>query len=79
MTTEYFTLAASVFGALTATLAMITSIANAWSGKQRDKRIQEIHISLNSELKDLKALIAKDSRAEGVIEGRADEKANPSK
>lgn len=78
MTTEYTILLTAAFGALTATLAMLTSLVNFFNGIKRDKRIQEIHISLNSELKELKTLIAKDSRAEGVIEGKATEKANPS-
>lgn len=74
---EYITL-------LTVAVSLIGTIYNtlqakrqAKEGEQRDRNIQEIHVSLNSELTNLKALIAKSSHAEGKLEGRAEEKANP--
>lgn len=71
MNVEYVTLA-------TAGAAFLTALIGLYRGFRNGKNIQQIHISLNSELSELKKLIAKSSRAEGVLEGRADEKANPS-
>lgn len=71
MNVEYVTLA-------TAGAAFLTALIGLYRGFKRDKNIQQIHISLNSELSELKKLIASSSKAEGILEGRADEKANPS-
>lgn len=68
---EYFTLA-------TVIASFATAMVGLYRGVKNGKNIQQIHISLDGELKELKKLIASSSHAEGVIEGRANEKANPS-
>lgn len=60
----------------TALIGLLAGIFNAWQGRKRDKNIQEIHISLNSRLTQLTDLIAKSSHAEGMLEGKAEERAN---
>lgn len=68
---EYIMLATSVMGFLTGFVSLIY----AFKSKQTAQRIE---ISVDGQLADFKALIASSSRAEGVIEGKAEERANPS-
>lgn len=60
----------------TALIGLLASIFNAWQGRKRDTKIQEIHVSLDGRLTQLTDLIAKSSHAEGMLEGKAEEKAN---
>lgn len=77
---EFFTVTATsqYFIFATALISLIVSLSNAWQSRKRDKSISEIHISLNSRLTELNERIARASHAEGVLQGKADEKANPS-
>jgi len=68
---EYITLATAVVGLCTGVIGMVLAFKST-------RTSQEIKISVDGQLSDFKALIAKSSRAEGVIEGRAEEKAKQS-
>ena len=68
MTVDYITLG-------TAFLAFLTALAGLVKGLRNGASIQRIEVSVDGELTKLKELIAKSSHAEGVLEGKAEEKA----
>lgn len=76
--TEYLALIVSFLSFMTACITLVTVIVGLGRGVKRDARIEGLTLSVDGRLTELKALIAKSSHAEGVLEGAANEKANPS-
>lgn len=62
----------------TAFLALLASLVGLWKSSRNGSSIQRVEISVDGRMTELKELIAKSSHAEGVIEGKATEKAEHS-
>lgn len=62
--------ALSVLALLPTVVAVLTLLTVVTMERRNESAIQNVHVMLNSELAEMKRLIAVSSRAEGVQEGR---------
>jgi hypothetical protein len=77
MDPSYIAFGVAVVGLLTSIVTLITVVIGLTRGVKRDAQIHNLALSVDGRLTELIAMNAKSSHAEGVIQGKADEKANP--
>jgi len=78
MDPSYIAFGVAVVGLLTSIVTLITVVIGLTRGVKRDAQIHNLALSVDGRLTELIAMNAKSSHAEGVIQGKADERANPS-
>lgn len=71
MTVQYLNLIANFLTVASTLLTAVVALVAVF-------KAQKITIMLDGQLSELKTLIAKSAKAEGVIEGKAEERSNPS-
>jgi len=78
MDQTYIALTVAIVGLLTSVVTLATVVIGLTRGVKRDAQIHNLALSVDGRLTELIAMNAKSSHAEGVIQGKADERANPS-
>lgn len=78
MDPSYIAFGVAVVGLLTSIVTLITVVIGLTRGVKRDAQIHALAISVDGRLSELMAITTKSSHAEGMLQGKADEKANPS-
>lgn len=78
MDTSYLAFSVAVVGLVTSIVTLATVIIGLTRGVKRDEQIHSLALSVDGRLSELIAMNAKSSHAEGMLQGKADERANPS-